>query len=103
MFTLVGREGVTIFPAAVPLIVNWLNDPRLDSFNATSLRVIQNGGARLSPELRERVRRRLGCQFQEIYGTAEGLLNMTRLDDPDERVLHSSGARPSVTTTRLRC
>ena len=92
VFTLVGREGVTIIPAAVPLIVNWLNDPRLDSFDATSLRVIQNGGARLSPELRERVRRRLGCQFQEIYGTAEGLLNMTRLDDPDERVLHSSGA-----------
>ena len=92
VFTLVGREGVTIIPAAVPLIVNWLNDPCLDSFDATSLRVIQNGGARLSPELRERVRRRLGCRFQEIYGTAEGLLNMTRLDDPDERVLHSSGA-----------
>jgi 2,3-dihydroxybenzoate-AMP ligase len=92
VFALVDREGVTIIPAAVPLIVNWLNDPRLESFRATSLRVIQNGGARLSPELRERIRRRLGCQFQEIYGTAEGLLNMTRLDDPDERVLHSSGA-----------
>jgi 2,3-dihydroxybenzoate-AMP ligase len=92
VFTLVDREEVTIIPAAVPLIVNWLNDPRLESFRATSLRVIQNGGARLSPELRERIRRRLGCQFQEIYGTAEGLLNMTRLDDPDEKVLHSSGA-----------
>lgn len=92
VFSLVEREGVTVIPAAVPLIVNWLNDARLDSFDATSLRVIQNGGARLSPELRERIRRRLGCQFQEIYGTAEGLLNMTRLDDPDERVLHSSGA-----------
>jgi 2,3-dihydroxybenzoate-AMP ligase len=92
VFALVDREGVTIIPAAVPLIVNWLNDPRLEAFDAASLRVIQNGGARLSPELRERIRRRLGCQFQEIYGTAEGLLNMTRLDDPDERVLHSSGA-----------
>ncbi len=29
---------------------------------------------------------------QEIYGTAEGLINMTRLDDPDELLLHSSGA-----------
>lgn len=92
VFSLVEREGVTVIPAAVPLIVNWLNDARLETFDTTSLRVIQNGGARLSPELRERVRRRLGCQFQEIYGTAEGLLNMTRLDDPDERVLHSSGA-----------
>ncbi|MEZ5889746.1 MAG: AMP-binding protein [Xanthobacteraceae bacterium] len=92
VFALVDREGVTVIPAAVPLIVNWLNDPRLESFRATSLRVVQNGGARLSPELRERIRRRFGCQFQEVYGTAEGLLCMTRLDDPDERVLHSSGA-----------
>ncbi|MEZ5788102.1 MAG: AMP-binding protein [Xanthobacteraceae bacterium] len=92
VFSLVEREGVTAIPAAVPLIVNWLNDTHLDSFDATSLQVVQNGGARLSPELRERIRRRLGCQFQEVYGTAEGLLNMTRLDDPDDRVLHSSGA-----------
>ena len=28
---------------------------------------------------------------QEIYGTAEGLINMTRLDDDDERLLQSSG------------
>src|ERR1019366_9045724 len=77
---------------AVPLIVNWLNDGRLDQFNKQSLRVVQNGGARLSPELRGRLRKRLGCQFQEVYGTADGLLNMTRLDDPDDKVLESSGA-----------
>ena len=92
VFALVEREGVTNIPAAVPLIVNWLNDGRLDQFNKQSLRVVQNGGARLSPELRGRLRKRLGCQFQEVYGTAEGLLNMTRLDDPDDKVLESSGA-----------
>ncbi len=92
VFALVQREGVTDIPAAVPLIVNWLNDERLDRFDTRSLRVVQNGGARLSPELRDRLRKRLGCQFQEVYGTAEGLLNMTRLDDPDDKVLESSGA-----------
>ena len=92
VFALVEREGVTAFPAAVPLLVNWLNDPQLDRFDSSSLRVVQNGGARLSPELRARVRKKLGCQFQEVYGTAEGLLNMTRLDDPDDRILESSGA-----------
>ena len=91
IFHLVEREGVTHLPAAVPLVVNWLNDVRLERFDTRSLRVVQNGGARLSPELRDRVRKRLGCQFQEIYGTAEGLLNMTRLDDPDDKVLASSG------------
>lgn len=92
VFTLIEKEGITAIPAAVPLIVNWLNDPRLDQFDSRSLRVVQNGGARLSPELRDRLRKRLGCQFQEVYGTAEGLLNLTRLDDPDDKILHSSGA-----------
>jgi 2,3-dihydroxybenzoate-AMP ligase len=92
VFALVEREGVTAIPAAVPLVVNWLNDPQLDKFSTASLRVVQNGGARLSPELRDRLRKRLGCQFQEVYGTAEGLLNLTRLDDPDDKVLESSGA-----------
>jgi 2,3-dihydroxybenzoate-AMP ligase len=38
------------------------------------------------------MRERFGCAPQEIYGTAEGLINMTRLDDPDDLLLHSSGA-----------
>ena len=31
------------------------------------------------------------CTPQEIYGTAEGLINMTRLDDADDLLLESSG------------
>ena len=89
---LIERERVTHVAAAVPLIVNWLNDPTRARHNTRSLQVIQNGGARLAPELRWRVQREFGCRFQEIYGTGEGLLNMTRLDDDEERVLTSSGA-----------
>jgi 2,3-dihydroxybenzoate-AMP ligase len=92
VFALVESERVTIIPAAVPLVVNWLNDAALQRFNVTSLEVVQNGGARLSPELRERLRKRLNCQFQEVFGTAEGLLNFTRLDDDEHMILHSSGA-----------
>ena len=92
VFTLVEREKVTAIPAAVPLVVNWLNDPNIGAYDASSLQLVQNGGARLSPELRDRLRKTFACRFQEVYGTAEGLLNFTRLDDPDEKVLHSSGA-----------
>ena len=49
VFALVEREGVTNIPAAVPLVVNWLNDERLDRFDVRSLRAVQNGGARLPP------------------------------------------------------
>ena len=54
--------------------------------------MIQNGGARLAPELRQRIISKFGCQPQEIYGTAEGLINMTRIDDPLDLVLNSSGS-----------
>ena len=89
---LIARERVAHVAAAVPLIVNWLNDPNRGGHNTRSLQVMQNGGARLAPELRRRVQQEFGCRFQEIYGTGEGLLNMTRLDDDEERVLTSSGA-----------
>jgi 2,3-dihydroxybenzoate-AMP ligase len=91
VFSLVERERVTAIAAVVPLISGWLGSDAADRFDLSSLGVIQNGGARLAPELRSRLRARFGCTPQEIYGTAEGLINMTRLDDPDERLLESSG------------
>jgi 2,3-dihydroxybenzoate-AMP ligase len=91
VFGLVARERVSVIAAVVPLISNWLSSAAPGRFDLSSLKVIQNGGARLAPELRSRLRARLGCIPQEIYGTAEGLINMTRLDDPDELLLHSSG------------
>jgi 2,3-dihydroxybenzoate-AMP ligase len=92
VFGLVERERVTTIAAVVPLISAWLNAEEPERHDLTSLKVIQNGGARLAPELRSRLRDRFGCAPQEVYGTAEGLINMTRLDDPDPLLLHSSGA-----------
>ena len=92
VFGLVERERVTTIAAVVPLISGWLASSVPDRFDLSSLKVIQNGGARLAPELRSRLRDRFSCTPQEIYGTAEGLINMTRLDDPDELLMHSSGA-----------
>ena len=92
VFPLIEQHGVTVIPAAVPLITNWLNSPVPATCDLSSLKVIQNGGARLVPELRKRIRSQFGCIPQEIYGTAEGLINMTRLDDSDDLLLESSGA-----------
>lgn len=92
VFPLVEREGVTSIAAAVPLIAAWLASEVPDRHDLGSLRVVSNGGARLAPELRTRLMERFGCVAQEIYGTAEGLINMTRLDDGGERLLESSGA-----------
>jgi 2,3-dihydroxybenzoate-AMP ligase len=92
VFRLVESERVTSIAAVVPLISAWLASPEPGRRDLSSLRVVQNGGARLAPDLRARLRDRWGCVPQEIYGTAEGLINMTRLDDPDDLMLDSSGA-----------
>jgi 2,3-dihydroxybenzoate-AMP ligase len=91
VFPLVERERVTVIAAAVPLVANWLNSPVPKRHDIASLKVIQNGGARLAPELRQRVRDELGAMPQEIYGTAEGLINIVPLNDGEEALLHSSG------------
>lgn len=92
VFGLVERERVTTIAAVVPLISSWINSDAAKRYDVSSLRAIQNGGARLAPELRARLRDTFGCVPQEVYGTAEGLINMVRLDDPDDLVLESSGA-----------
>ena len=82
---------MTVIAAVVPLIANWLNSRVPGRFDLSSLKVVQNGGARLAPELRARLRSEFGCTPQEDYGTAEGLINMVRLDADDELLLESSG------------
>lgn len=101
VFALVAQERVTVIAAVVPLITAWLNAPGAAHHDLSSLKVVQNGGAQLAPELRRRLRAQLGCTPQEVYGTAEGLINMTRLDDPDEVLLFSSG-RPVCEEDEIR-
>ena len=98
---LIEAERVTVVSAAVPLIVNWLSAEFPHRHDLSSLRVLMNGGAKLAPELRRRVERQFGCTFQESFGTGEGLLNMTRLDDPDEIRFTSSG-RPVSPADEIR-
>jgi 2,3-dihydroxybenzoate-AMP ligase len=92
VMALIEREKITHVAAAVPLVVHWLQAWAPNKHDLSSLQVVINGGARLAPELRRRVREQFDCQIQEDFGTGEGLLNLTRLDDDEELVLNSSGA-----------
>ena len=93
IFSLVEQEKVNVIPAAIPLIVNWLNSDIPELFDLSSLNIITNGGAKLQPELRQQLEQKFACTFQEIYGTAEGLLNFTPLDGPDD-IRHNSSGKP---------
>jgi 2,3-dihydroxybenzoate-AMP ligase len=91
IFPLIARERVTVMSAAMPLAVNWLAGDAPERHDLSSLQVFMGGGVKLAPELRARIERRFRCTYQESYGTGEGLINMTRLDDPEEIRLTSSG------------
>ncbi|MFI6403201.1 (2,3-dihydroxybenzoyl)adenylate synthase [Streptomyces sp. NPDC050548] len=100
-FPLIERAGVTatsLVPALVPL---WLDAAGWTEHDLRSLGLLQVGGARLDPQTARRVPGELGCTLQQVYGMAEGLLNFTRLDDPEEVVVHTQG-RPLTAGDEVR-
>jgi len=92
VFTTVAREGVTI-SAVVPAVAQrWLaHAAGAGNGQLHTLDVLQVGGARLADELARQVRPVLGATLQQVFGMAEGLLNYTRLDDPDEVICETQG------------
>lgn len=101
VFPLIEKERVTVVCGGVPLAVNWLASDWPGRCDLSSLRVYMNGGARLLPELRRQIEARFGCTYVESYGTGEGLLNQTRLDDPEDIRFTSSG-RPVSEADEIR-
>jgi 2,3-dihydroxybenzoate-AMP ligase len=88
---LMERERIT-HTAVVPTIaLRWMESPVAASVDLSRLRVLQVGGARLPEEVARKVGSRLGCQLQQVFGMAEGLLNFTRLDDPEELIVSTQG------------
>ena len=90
-FPLIEKERVTITGLVPPLALLWMQAAQSRSEDLSSLQVLQVGGAKFMPEAARRVRPALGCQLQQVFGMAEGLVNYTRLDDPDELVLETQG------------
>jgi 2,3-dihydroxybenzoate-AMP ligase len=101
-FAAMRAEGVTV-TAVVPAVAQrWLEAGAAGEVQrAPSLRVLQVGGARLAPEVARRIRPELGCTLQQVFGMAEGLLNYTRLDDPEDVIVETQG-RPMSESDEVR-
>jgi 2,3-dihydroxybenzoate-AMP ligase len=100
-FPLIAKERVTITALVPPLAMIWLESAKARRHDLSSLRVLQVGGARLSNEAARRVRPTLGCTLQQVFGMAEGLVNYTRLDDPEDLIVSTQG-RPISPDDELR-
>ncbi|REJ23179.1 MAG: (2,3-dihydroxybenzoyl)adenylate synthase [Bacillaceae bacterium] len=90
-FALIEKERVTITSLVPPLVWIWLDAYSDCQYDLSSLEVLQVGGGNFSPEVAKQVQPVLGCKLQQVYGMAEGLVNYTRLDDPDEIVINTQG------------
>lgn len=90
-FELIEREKVTITGLVPPLALLWLQAAANARRDLSSLEVLQVGGAKFLPESARRVRPELGCALQQVFGMAEGLVNYTRLDDPEEIIVGTQG------------
>lgn len=91
-FAAIAAEGVTA-TAAVPAVAQrWLRHARENGAGQLrTLSLLQVGGARLADEIARQVRPVLGATLQQVFGMAEGLLNYTRLDDPNDVICTTQG------------
>ncbi|MVA59362.1 AMP-binding protein [Agrobacterium vitis] len=90
-FGLIERERVTITGLVPPLALLWMQAAPATRYDLSSLDVLLVGGAKFTPEGASRVRAALGCTLQQVFGMAEGLVNYTRLDDPQEVIINTQG------------
>lgn len=80
---LVERERVTWMPAVPATLIRWTDFLATRRLDTSSLRQIYVGGQRLVPEAARAARAVFGPIVRQVYGMAEGLLCLTREEDPE--------------------
>lgn len=100
VFPLIDRHQVNITSVVPAVAMRWLDHDHSHDL-LQSLQVLQVGGSRLPEQSARRVRPVLGCQLQQVFGMAEGLLNYTRLDDSEDVVCTTQG-RPASEADEVR-
>ncbi|MCR6653913.1 MAG: (2,3-dihydroxybenzoyl)adenylate synthase [Cellvibrionaceae bacterium] len=100
-FALIAKHQVTITALVPPLALAWLSAMRHNPLDLSSLAVVQVGGAKLSAEVAKQMLTVFPGHLQQVFGMAEGLVNYTRLNDPQEIVIHTQG-RPISPADEIR-
>ncbi|HHI2934105.1 TPA: (2,3-dihydroxybenzoyl)adenylate synthase [Klebsiella variicola] len=92
-FPLIEKHQINVASLVPPAVSLWLQAIHEWGSNAQlqSLQLLQVGGARLSATLAARIPAEIGCQLQQVFGMAEGLVNYTRLNDSPERIINTQG------------
>lgn len=90
-FSIIHRHAVTIASLVPSAVTLWLQAAPNHEEELRTLQLLQVGGASFAESLARQVPSILGCRLQQVFGMAEGLVNYTRLDDPDEQIFTTQG------------
>ena len=84
---LIEQERVTFIPTAPASIIAMLNEPNLEKFDTSSLRVVVTGGASCPVETLRAFQTRMSGRLMELYGMLETAYHTyTRFSDDPEKV-----------------
>lgn len=98
----IDAEAVTVTAVVPAAAQTWIEQQRrYGTMRGHSLQVLEVGGSRMPDELAPAVASVLGATLQQVFGMAEGLINMTRLDDPPEVIERTQG-RPVSEADEIR-
>ena len=99
---LIERHAVTHLEVVPAMILAWLAEEGPARFRLDSVRVVNSGGQKFQPETKRRTEAAFPkAKVQEVFGMAEGLLMITRLDDPQE-VRWETAGRPICPDDEVR-
>lgn len=90
-FSIIKKHAVTMASLVPSAVIAWIEQFPKYADTLDTLQLIQVGGANFSESLARQVPELFGCQLQQVFGMAEGLVNYTRLEDSDEQIFTSQG------------
>ncbi|MEU8764316.1 AMP-binding protein [Streptomyces sp. NPDC048659] len=96
---LIARERVTVTTVTTPVAESWLAYP--GGTDTATLRLLQLTGTPPSPGTAGRAGRAFGCRVQQLFALPEGVVLLTRPEDPAEATPATHG-RPLSPDDRIR-
>ncbi|MEO3761127.1 AMP-binding protein [Mycobacterium sp. B14F4] len=100
-FAVIDRHRVTVTALVNALAKVWTQACEWEPVLPTTLRLVQVGGSRMTPQEADYILGGLTPGLQQIFGMAEGMLNFTRPGDPVDVVVNTQG-RPMSAHDEMR-
>ncbi len=90
---LIQKHKVNITSLVPPLLSLLLDSLDYEIFDISSLKILQVGGSKLEEDLAKKVKSKMSCKLQQVYGTTEGFYCYTSLNDSED-IINTTQGKP---------